>query len=502
MRPLATLDKDGSLGVCWQCHALKDQLRGGYVTGKHLEQYYSTRLPQLGGEAHLPDGRVRTFAYQQGHLYSACYVAGGMTCTSCHDPHSQAYRDAQGRQLSGRFDDRQCTACHASKTTNPETHTKHAPGSAGSRCVACHMPYLQQPETGTAIRYARSDHAIPIPRPAADSASGVRSACAVCHTDRDEASLDAQVTAWYGTLKPRDDAITQVISGSEESDPGRAAGRLLLPLSPHTAAVFAGLARFADRHLSPDMPPLEGNVEERLRRLAQHADHDVRALALAALHYARGDSPTVRRFLAAQLDSMGNAEPLLRMRWAVGLGYFADKLRGTGNPLAAVATYRKAAEIDPSNARVHLNLGIALAEALQYADAVAAYERSLAIDALQPLARVNLGIALAGQGDRAGAAREYQRALSLNAHEALAHFNLANLYLEAGNLDSAMAGYQRTIENDPSLPLPRFLLARVLARRGELARALDEVNAGLEFDPENAEALSARAQLIRALAGR
>jgi len=502
MQPLTTLDKDGSLDVCWQCHALKDQLRGGYLAGKNLEQYYSTRLSQLGGEAHLPDGRVRSFAYQQGHLYSACYVSGGMTCTSCHDPHSQAYRDVQGRQLAGRFDDRQCTACHASKATNPATHTKHAPGSEGSRCVACHMPYLQEPETGTAIRYARSDHAIPIPRPAVDSASGVRSACALCHTDRSEADLDAQVTAWYGSLKPRDDAIAQVFQGWDEQDVGVAATRLLLPDSPHTAAVFAGLARFADRLLSPDTPQLDDDAEQRLRQLSRHSDRDVRALSLAALHYARGDSPATRRFLATQLDSIGHDEALLRMRWAVALGYFADKLRAAGDPLAAVATYRKAAEIDPANVRVHLNLGIAHAEAGQYGDAVASYRRSLALDARQPLARVNLGIALAAQGDRVGAMGEYRRALSLNAHEALAHFNLANLYLEAGNLDSAMAGYRRTIENDPSLPLPRFLLARILARRGELARALDEVTAGLEFDPDNAEALSARAQLTRALGGR
>jgi tetratricopeptide (TPR) repeat protein len=98
--------------------------------------------------------------------------------------------------------------------------------------------------------------------------------------------------------------------------------------------------------------------------------------------------------------------------------------------------------------------------------------------------------------------REYRRALSLNAHEALAHFNHANAYLKAGNADSAMAGYERAIANDPSLSLPRFLLARILARRGELARALDQVNAGLEFDPGNAEALSAKAQLTRALGGR
>lgn len=33
MRALATVDKDHSLGVCWQCHALKDQLAPGYQSG-------------------------------------------------------------------------------------------------------------------------------------------------------------------------------------------------------------------------------------------------------------------------------------------------------------------------------------------------------------------------------------------------------------------------------------------------------------------------------------
>src|SRR5574338_452582 len=170
---LVTLDKDQSLGVCLQCHALKSQLASHDVSGAPLATFYAIRLAQLGDEALLPDGRTRTFAYQEGHLSSACYLKGGMTCTSCHDPHSQGYRDTFGTPLVGRFDDRQCTSCHASKADNPTQHTKHAAGGAGSRCTSCHMPYLQQPEIGTAIRYARSDHTIPIPRPAFDSAQGL-----------------------------------------------------------------------------------------------------------------------------------------------------------------------------------------------------------------------------------------------------------------------------------------------------------------------------------------
>ena len=501
MASLGTLGKDASLAVCWQCHALKDQLRPGFIAGRKLEDHYSLRLPQLGDEPHFPDGRVRTFAYQQGHLFSACYVAGGMTCTSCHDPHSQGYRDAQGRPLNGRDDDRQCTSCHASKTADPSAHTRHARGSAGSRCVACHMPYLQEPATGTGIRYARSDHAIPVPRPLADSALGVTSACALCHTDQSAAALGAQVSAWYGALKPVDETIAAVMTGFSGEAPGRAAVQLLHPSSSHTAALFAGLARFADRYLSPDMATFDSEAEKRLLELGHHPDVDVRALALASLHLARGDVPAIRERLAAQLRSAGSDEHRLRARWAVSLGYFADKLRAAGNATGSIATYQKAVEIDPVNARVHLNLGLAHAEAGQHAEAVGAYQRSLGLDPRQPLAWVNLGIAQFAQGDANGAARSYQRALDMNAREPLAHFNLANVWMAAGNLDSAVAGYRRTIEYDPSLALPRFLLARILAQRGELARALTEVDAGLEFDPANAEALSARAQLRRALGG-
>jgi hypothetical protein len=183
MAPLATRSKDQSLGTCWQCHALKDQLRPRFTAGLTLADFYSIRLPQLGDRAHFPDGRVRTFGYQEGHLYSECYRLGGMTCTSCHDPHSQRYRDVTGAPLPGQFDDRQCTSCHASKAEAVTSHTNHAAESPGSRCTSCHMPYLQQPELGGAIPYARSDHSIPIPRPLADSSLGIVSACQGCHAD-------------------------------------------------------------------------------------------------------------------------------------------------------------------------------------------------------------------------------------------------------------------------------------------------------------------------------
>ncbi|HEU4996366.1 MAG TPA: multiheme c-type cytochrome, partial [Gemmatimonadaceae bacterium] len=96
MASLATFEKDASLRVCYQCHSVKDQLRDGFLSGDTLARYYSTRFPLLGDRPLFPDGRVRTFAYQEGHQYSDCYLNGGMTCTSCHDPHDQKYRTVAG----------------------------------------------------------------------------------------------------------------------------------------------------------------------------------------------------------------------------------------------------------------------------------------------------------------------------------------------------------------------------------------------------------------------
>ena len=162
---LSALNKDQSLNVCFQCHAVKDVLRDGYLPGMELERYYSLKLPILGNNPYLPDGRVASFAYQQNHLFSDCYLSGSMTCVDCHDPHSQDYRDINGNRLDGRFDDRQCTGCHAGKRASPEDHSHHAPDSPASRCTSCHMPFLQHRGIGGQLKFARSDHTISIPRP-------------------------------------------------------------------------------------------------------------------------------------------------------------------------------------------------------------------------------------------------------------------------------------------------------------------------------------------------
>lgn len=502
LRPLATLTKDQSLGVCLQCHALKSQLASHYLPGAELTTHYALRLAQLGDAALLPDGRMRTFAYQEGHLSSACYVKGGMTCTSCHDPHSQGYRDTFGTPLASRFDDRQCTSCHASKAENPTQHTKHAATSEGSRCTSCHMPYEQETGIGRAIRYARADHTISIPRPAFDSSQGLTSACKACHADRAASALEAQMRTWYGALAPHDSAVAGLASAATATTRADAARLMLVSGSRHTSAVFAGLAKFVQQWLSADMTELEPDVVARLRALARHDDPDVRATALAALHYARGEDVETRRFLAGALKSLGPADDgPVRARWSVVLGFLADSLVSHGDAAAAVSTYRKALEITPRDPRLYLSYGLAQAQAGDLVGAIASYDRSLVLDAQQPLVLVNLGIALESSGDSPRAEQAYRRAIAVDPNEPLGYFNLGNVYLKRGDAAAAIPQYERATSLNPSLAPGYLYLADAYARTGATRRALDAVRRGIEFDPKNADARRAEETLERALAG-
>jgi len=499
MTPLATLSVDGSIAVCMRCHTLKHPLEPGYLPGRPLEEHYSLKLPMLGEPVYFADFRTRTFAYQDGHLASACYLAGTMTCVDCHEPHGQAYRDVAGRALASRFDDAQCLACHPSKEPVQE-HTFHRPESPGSRCVSCHMPFRQHPLLGESVRFTRSDHTISIPRPAFDAALKLESACAQCHVERSPAELQRQVEQWWGPIKPHLEPVARLIAADNTRELGRAAELLLQPRANHPMAQFAGASRLLLRFLAPDMPALDARVEERFRALAEEEDDDVAAIALAALHFSRGNDPGVRRFLAERLRGLGSREAAVRKRWAAALSLLGDAYRLRGNNAEAVVTYRKALEVTPDAPSLLLNLGIAYAAAGDLGAAIAQYERALSIDPNQPLVHVNLGVALARRGDEAGAVAAYRRAIEINPHEPIAYLSLGNAHLRMGRVADAVRAYESAVEIDPSLVQAQRYLARARVLLGDPDGALDAAQRALEFQPEDAEVRAFVEELKRTIA--
>ncbi len=485
---------EASLKVCFACHALTDVVQEGYLPGAPLTDYHALKLPVLGDDPYLADGRVRTFAYQATHLSSACYVDGGMTCVSCHEPHGLGYWDINRTPLESETDDRQCTSCHASKAADPEAHTFHPSGSPGSRCVSCHMPYLQHPEVGDAVPFARSDHTIPVPRPALDGRLGLVSACRTCHTDQGELGLQARVDEWWGSPRPHDRTTAGLLAVTDGMGEDLAARLLLHPEERGDMARFQALARFAGGWMNPG-EPLGAEAAERVTQLATSEDPDLRALALAVLH-ASGPAE------AQDPDAAIAREPVaVRRRWVMILGFFSDEAVAAGELVAAEELLVKALSVAPGDAGVLRSLGLVRSQAGDYEGAIRRFTESLQADPDQPLVHVNRGIAYAAAGDPAAAVGDYQSAIALNPYEPLAHFNLGNVHLRGGNVTEAIRAYERAIVVGPELARAHVNLAVALARAGRVREALVHARTGASFAPGDATASQVLSQLEDAVTG-
>lgn len=501
IKSLANLKKDEALAVCFQCHALKDVLREGYLPGASLESYYALKYPVLGDQPFFADGRVRTFAYQENHLASACYLQGPMDCASCHEPHGQGYWDIDHRPLDDPFDDRQCTSCHLSKAGDVSAHTFHPAGTDGSKCVSCHMPYLQHPEVGEGVAFARSDHTIEIPRPVFDSDLGLETACTRCHRDLSPRQLESQVRAWWGEPKPHRPAIQGINTEFRARNLVEAANLLLHPEETDPLVQFQALSRLLTGYLKPDLEDLPAEVEADLFALLDNPDLDVRSLAAASLHWSRGDQPDVRRRLVQLLEAAPSDEAL-RGRWLLALGFLGDEARDAGDFTSSAIAYEKALDLSPGDPRVLHALGQMHNRAGSFDDAITAIRGSLAIDPVQPLAWVNLGVALSGIGNQDAARDAYGEALRLNPRESLAHFNMGNSFRLAQRYEEAARSYRLAVEADPGLGRGHFELARTLINLERFDEALPHARRAVEFMPDHANSRQMLADLERFAGGR
>jgi Flp pilus assembly protein TadD len=488
MTALEPLSRDQSLQVCFQCHAVKSQLQAGYLPGKSFEKHYALKLPLVLDTIYYADGRTRTFAYQEGHLSSDCYLSGSMTCVDCHDPHTQHYRDIKGTALPGRFSDGQCLDCHPSKAEPVERHTHHPAASDGSRCVSCHMPYLQQPEVGKQIRYARSDHTIPIPRPAFDSRLGVDNACAQCHRDRPVAQLQADVEKWYGQIKPLRSTIQALVSGDSVTDAATFADRVLLPDHPDAVGVFHGLSDVLARETTPGTPELGSRAAHKTEDIGRREDLELQALALATLHLTRTDDRRAGRFITQRMTELQSRGVPVRGRWVWILKSRGDIALRSGDYQGAVAAYQRAGQLQPDDPMIPLNLGSALGRLGRVEEAYAQFQRSLELNPALLQAMLNLGTTQLQRGDLAGALAMFRSAVAMHPADPLGYANLGLALARADSATAAIPALERAVTLDPSLADAHFVLGSAYASLGRLPEAETEVRTGLEFDPKNAGA--------------
>ena len=117
-----------------------------------------------------------------------------MSCHSLHD-----YESADDQLEAGMRGDTACTQCHPQFSADIEAHTRHAPGSSGSRCMNCHLPYT----TYGLLKSIRS-HRVTSPSVATEVETGRPNACNACHLDQSLAWTQARLERDFGVAAAQD----------------------------------------------------------------------------------------------------------------------------------------------------------------------------------------------------------------------------------------------------------------------------------------------------------
>jgi tetratricopeptide (TPR) repeat protein len=238
---------------------------------------------------------------------------------------------------------------------------------------------------------------------------------------------------------------------------------------------------------------------ERVLAVAQRADTDRWRRQLREASWRR-DAKALKELAAGpQVSAQPPATVVL----------LGSALRGVDAAPLAIAVLRSAQQRHPNDFWLNHDLAFALANSrpAEPGLAVGYYRAALALRPESPGVCVNLGKALGENGEQAEAVAAFQRAIALKRDYAEAHYNLGNALAARGHLDEAIAEYREALRLKPELAEAHCNLGNFLARKGQLDEAIAECREALRLKKDFADAhcnlgftLAARGQLDEAIA--
>jgi tetratricopeptide (TPR) repeat protein len=171
----------------------------------------------------------------------------------------------------------------------------------------------------------------------------------------------------------------------------------------------------------------------------------------------------------------------------LNLGY---ALKHKGQIDEAIASFRKALELDPKYAAAHNGLGGVLCDSKHdYDGAIASFRKALELDAKFAWAHHNLGIALLHKGQVDEATASFRTVIALDPKHADAHFKLGLALAGKGQVDEAIASYKRAIELDPKYGMAHNNLGAILCNvKRDYDAAIACFRTAIALDPKEARA--------------
>jgi len=168
----------------------------------------------------------------------------------------------------------------------------------------------------------------------------------------------------------------------------------------------------------------------------------------------------------------------------------------SGRPADAIAPLRDAALLQPSNAIIQHDLGLACLEVGRVPDAIAALQRAVASNPRYADAYFRLGIALEKLGDMGGAIVAYDRATKLLPALTEAWFRAGALVYILGHRDEAISCFRRAAVAGGKTSFGRLGKARALLIEDRNEEAEPILREMLVADPRNAMAYELLGSLL------
>jgi tetratricopeptide (TPR) repeat protein len=166
----------------------------------------------------------------------------------------------------------------------------------------------------------------------------------------------------------------------------------------------------------------------------------------------------------------------------------ASQFLRAGRPAEAIAPLRDAAMLDPSNATIQHDLGLACLEVDCVPDAIGALQRAVAINPRYTDAHFRLGIALEKLGDIGGALAAYDRSTQLLPSLTEAWFRAGALVYTLGHVGEAIGCFRRAASTGGRTSFGRLGMARALVIEDRNLEAEQVLREMLVADPTNAMA--------------
>jgi len=355
----ARLPPDRQLDVCQQCHLetttfrLPDSYRRfgrgfySYRPGQPLSEYI-VHFDHAAGRGWEDKFEIVSAAYRLRQ--SACFLRsnGGLTCTTCHDPHNARLRPA-------------CASCH------PGAHR------AAEDCASCHMPKRR---TEDVVHIVMTDHRIQRGPPPADLLAPRPE-----KTDAEQA-YRSPVVLYQSLDDPLRDVYLGIAQVKEKAN-----------LSAGVELLTRALARARPPYPEPWFELAEAQAALGRREAALQSYR--RALeADAGFVQAHNNLANLLAAMGRRREALNHYRRALRIDpgSAVTHTNLGLTLVELGDRAAAETSFRQAIFVNPDYAEARLNLGALLLGRGRLGEARMELEKALELDPANAKARGNLDL--------------------------------------------------------------------------------------------------------------